>query len=551
MIGQVIGGKYQIESLLGEGAMGRVYAAQHQTLARKVAVKILRTEVASFDWASKRFRAEAQAASRLDHPNCVQVLDFGDEKGTLFLVMEILQGQSLRDLLKRIGAMSELRSCRIMSQVLSVLGAAHQNGVIHRDLKPANIMLIKKADLAAGEDFIKVCDFGIAKIHDVSDPDDPTALQTLTKMGQPIGTPAFMSPEQAAGLKVDARCDLYAAGVTLYRMITGVHAFQSESVQGVLNQVMLGEFKRPSQVLSTLNPHIEQIILTAMRKQPSERFGSAREMKAALDAVLEGQAPAVRMTMPSLPINKQAEETVAAHRSVASTIAGGTRPHSGAPFQSVTGSSWSVASIRPEPKKSPVKWIAAALVVAIAGATAIGLRGKTSEASASRLSEIINEGAYGAAESYALKHVAVFQSDPNAIEMVHGTMRQRRETEDFERTLEVSYDPSYTLTGKTAWAGSINEGGKPQVIEIEIEPAGSSVVGVIDYPDLGLRASLAGYVDGNHILLWDHRLDIMPEDSKIKYQLYDKYHAFISGDRLRGIVGPERQRMELTLKVRE
>ncbi len=200
LIGRVLAGKLRIDSLLGEGAAGAVYAAHHLALDKKVAIKVLhRSHHADKDLA-RRFKAEARAASRLDHPNSLRILDFGEDgnDGLLYLAMEFLDGEDLQSYLDREGYFDSLEAVRILRPAVAALRVAHEMGVVHRDLKPGNIMLIQEHDEFGGQKVtVKVCDFGLAKILDV-DPEKVTR-GPITKQGVIFGTPSYMSPEQASG----------------------------------------------------------------------------------------------------------------------------------------------------------------------------------------------------------------------------------------------------------------------------------------------------------------------------------------------------------------
>ena len=213
-IGRTLARKYQVEALIGEGGMGKVYRARQLALDKVVVLKVLRHTLLGDDRTVARFKREAKAASRLNHPNSISILDFGQtEDGALFIAMEFVPGQDLHTVLSKDGPLPEPRIVRIVSQVLSALYDAHNAGVIHRDLKPENIMVEQRRN---EPDFVKVLDFGIAKIQD-AEGDGPA----LTRTGFVCGTPEYMSPEQARGATLDHRSDLYAVGVILYQLISG------------------------------------------------------------------------------------------------------------------------------------------------------------------------------------------------------------------------------------------------------------------------------------------------------------------------------------------
>jgi tRNA A-37 threonylcarbamoyl transferase component Bud32 len=287
LIGRLIAGKMELLEVLGSGAMGKVYRARHRGLDKIVAIKVLHPEVSSSASIAARFKAEARAASKLDHPHSLSILDFGEDGSDrlLYLAMELLEGESLQSLLSRHRRLPAARAARIMAQVCSALGAAHERGVIHRDVKPANVMLTsRRGDEGPVEDHVKVCDFGLAKVLDTGA--ENSSSGPLTQQGAVLGTPAYMAPEQAKGETVDHRSDLYACGVILYRMLAGKKPFEGESAWAVsLKQI--AESPQPIQELVPEIPEaLARVVHRALEKDPAQRFQSAREMRAELlDAV--------------------------------------------------------------------------------------------------------------------------------------------------------------------------------------------------------------------------------------------------------------------------
>ncbi len=264
-------GRYRIDALLGSGAMGDVYRAYDPIIDRPVAIKVIRPELiagsGSEQWL-QRFRREARAAGRRFHPNIVAILDFGDDNGVPFLAMEYVDGRSLDVVIKTSSPLEPSRSVTMISQVLSALGFAHQNGIIHRDVKPSNILVLSNND-------IKVADFGIARI-DASE---------FTIVGDLLGTPAYMAPEQFSGAPIDERTDLFAAGVIFYEMLTGVKPFRGKSVTEIMS---LMETRGPEDI-GAFNPavpdQLRQVIAKALAFDPSSRFSDAGAFaKAVADA---------------------------------------------------------------------------------------------------------------------------------------------------------------------------------------------------------------------------------------------------------------------------
>ena len=292
LVGQVIGGRYRLTKLLGQGGMGEVYAGEHIHITKKVAVKLLHQEIHGNEEALVRFRQEAQSSSSIGHDNIVVIDDFGQmDDGRVYLCMEFLDGESLNDAMQVPGGMDTVRAIDVMLQVCEGLTAAHAKGIIHRDMKPENVFLAKRSD---GSDVAKILDFGIAKVSGTDE------NQGLTKTGTVFGTPHYMSPEQALGQKLDHRADVYSVGVMLFEIFTGQVPFKAESFMGILSQHITKPAPQPSTMSSgrSIPRPIEDIILKAMAKEPNDRYGSMAELGEALRAVRAGITPGAAATAP-------------------------------------------------------------------------------------------------------------------------------------------------------------------------------------------------------------------------------------------------------------
>jgi len=310
LVGRTIAGKFLIEAHLGSGAMGQVYRARQVALEKTVAVKVLHPSLAHDEMFAARFQREAMAASRLDHPNSMRVLDFGtDPDGLLYIAMEYLDGRDLLRVIIDDGPLPESRSVDILTQALAALVVAHDMGVVHRDLKPENIMILDSTDDEGNRvDVVKVCDFGIAKINGktlagaatgLDGPGGKTAKGPLTTQGLVVGTPEYMSPEQGMGNPLDARSDLYSVGVILFQLVVGRLPFEAETALGIVFK----QVNEPPPLPSVLQPNVhrvlETICLKALAKRPEDRYQSAREMRAALRSFFGSEIS----RNPSVPIS--------------------------------------------------------------------------------------------------------------------------------------------------------------------------------------------------------------------------------------------------------
>ncbi len=279
--GKLIGQKYRIGDVLGSGGMGTVYEATDIRIGRRVALKRLRYRYTGEETAVLRFHREAQAAGSIGHDNICEVTDIGTaEDGSPYMVMPLLKGHTLGDLLDRDARLPTMRAVDIVSQTLSALQSAHDANIVHRDLKPDNIFITKLGDR---DDFVKLLDFGISKML------DQDTLSDLTKSGAVIGTPCYMAPEQAAAKKdLDHRVDVYAMGVILYECLLGQRPFPGESFSEIIVKVLGEPFPAPRTVDPSFPPALERVILTAMARDPSERYSSVGEMRLALEDAAAG-----------------------------------------------------------------------------------------------------------------------------------------------------------------------------------------------------------------------------------------------------------------------
>lgn len=296
LLGRVVAGKLEIRELLGRGAMGRVYRAVHLSLNKSVALKVLVPRESSREKRIARFTREAQAASRLDHPNSVQILDFGEDGDDrlLYIAMEYVTGESLRSILRREQRLDTDRACDLMVQVCAALAAAHEEGVIHRDMKPSNVLVtVKRDDDGRERELVKVCDFGVARILDDDDPLE--AREKLTRPGATVGTPAFMSPEQILALPADRRSDIYSCGIILFWVVSGRLPFETKNLADLLSSHVSEPPPQIASFMPAVDPRLDQVVQRALAKAPEKRFQSAREMREALLAIR--RAPLLRVPL--------------------------------------------------------------------------------------------------------------------------------------------------------------------------------------------------------------------------------------------------------------
>ncbi|MDB4932921.1 MAG: Protein kinase [Myxococcaceae bacterium] len=274
--GAELEGRYRILRKLGEGGMGTVYEAEHTALGKRIAIKMLHAHVAKLPDAVRRFAREARAAAEIGHPNIVEVFDTGTHFDEPFLVMELLRGETLADRLSRPEAVECPEACRILGCVLSALASAHAKGIIHRDLKPENVFLVD----GLGAPGVKLLDFGISKFRRSG-----ATLEQTTLEGIPLGTPAYMAPEQWMGRRdIDHRADLFAVGVMLYELLTGGLPYEGANQAELFLEIVRGDSvpAGPSALESDVPAALDAILLRALERDPARRFTSAREFLDAL-----------------------------------------------------------------------------------------------------------------------------------------------------------------------------------------------------------------------------------------------------------------------------
>lgn len=266
LVGRIFTNRYEIQREIAQGGMAEVFLARDRLLDRPVALKALFPEYAREPSFVERFRREAQAAANLNHPNIVAIYDWGQESGTYFIVMEYVEGRSLRDLIRSEGPLDANAAADVGAEIAAALAFAHRSGVVHRDVKPGNVLLTRSGN-------VKVTDFGIARAG---------TSDGLTQTGSVMGTATYFSPEQAQGLPVDGRSDVYSLGVVLYEMVTGVVPFTGDSPVAVAFKHVREEPVPPSRRNPEVPADLEQIILTALAKDPDHRYQSADDLRADL-----------------------------------------------------------------------------------------------------------------------------------------------------------------------------------------------------------------------------------------------------------------------------
>jgi serine/threonine protein kinase len=348
LIGTTVGGRYRVRSLLGKGGMGAVYLVEHLQIRKSMALKVLSPKMMSNPAVVARFEREATAAAHFDHPNVVSASDYGrTEDGRYYLVLEYVEGKELRDVLDDAGALPPVRAFYIARQIAGALARAHTLGIVHRDLKPENIMLEKRD---GQDDSVKVLDFGLALLsrHLQSAGGEENTVETapkITKAGEIFGTPAYMAPEQTVGAATDIRTDLYALGVILYEMLTGLRPFEGKTL-ALIQQHLAA----PPPPMKQRAPRVkvaedmEALVQRLLAKQPADRYQTPAELITAIDQV----AAAHNLlwpgrSSPSMPVVPRRPSSGTGWRALA-------RPFGRAYSGLSRGLSWGREKIFPRPK---------------------------------------------------------------------------------------------------------------------------------------------------------------------------------------------------------
>jgi eukaryotic-like serine/threonine-protein kinase len=303
--------RYQLTAHLARGGMADVYQGHDRLLNRRVAVKILHSQLSNDEAFVKRFRKEAQAAANLTHPNIVGIYDWGQLDNTYFIVMELVEGRSLREVLRSEGTLLPRRAVEIAADMSAALSVAHRAGLVHRDIKPGNILL-------SPDGTVKVTDFGIARAWDDS--------QELTRTGSVMGTATYFSPEQAQGSKADERSDVYSVGIVLYEMLAGAPPFRGDNPMAVAYQHVSQEALAPSSINADVPASLDGIVAKAMAKDPEERYQTAEEMRQDLWAALQGKTPVAAAALAVMPGAVLAPEDDSATRMMTRAVPPATAP---------------------------------------------------------------------------------------------------------------------------------------------------------------------------------------------------------------------------------
>lgn len=322
LVGTVLAGRYRIVRRLGEGAMGAVYVGEHLRIGRLDAIKVLRGGLATDADSISRFNRGARNLSAIRHPNVCTLYDYGEtEDGSPFLALEMIDGESLKEIIDREGALPVPRALAITRQIAAALGAAHHAGIVHRDLKPANVMIERGRD---GSDIVKVVDFDIAKGPAGQSGDE------VTELGFVVGTPEYMSPEQLMGERLDGRSDLYSLGLVLFRLVSGALPFRGGSTQEIMLQRLTAEPLPLEQIRAGLSapPGLQAILDRSLARERDNRYPDAADFSADIDRLTAGQAPAAPPAAARGTGGREMPETVVAsstRESVAAATGGASK----------------------------------------------------------------------------------------------------------------------------------------------------------------------------------------------------------------------------------
>ncbi|MBX3162445.1 MAG: serine/threonine protein kinase [Deltaproteobacteria bacterium] len=277
-LGKIVDGRYRVLEVIGRGGMGVVYRVEHLRMGKIAAMKVLHRDLAHDADVVSRFEREAAAISKLHHPHTVQVFDFGQVDGALYLIMELVRGQDLARIIERDGPMPWARAAPLLAQVCGALSEAHELGIVHRDLKPENVLITRTTDR---RDYAKVLDFGLAKLDQRGTPTRETEKQAI------VGTPYFMAPEQIRGDDVDARTDLYSFGALMFELLTAQHLYTGSTAVGVLTKHLTAEPDAPSMRVPkmAIPPEVDHLCRKALQRDPAKRWQTAAELAEAIEEV--------------------------------------------------------------------------------------------------------------------------------------------------------------------------------------------------------------------------------------------------------------------------
>jgi serine/threonine-protein kinase len=338
---EVLLGRYELGRMLGAGGMAEVYEGHDRLLARRVAIKILLAQYAHDPAFLARFRREAQAAASLSHPNIVGVYDTGSEADTWFIIMEYVDGRTLKDIIRAEGALYWARAAEVAADVAGALAVAHARGIVHRDVKPGNVMLTTEGK-------VKVMDFGIARA---------TAVPSITQTSAVVGTAQYIAPEQAQGLEVDARSDVYALGCCLYEMLTGQVPFTGPTPVAIAYRHVREDPTPPRALNPDVPVPLEQVCLKAMAKRPEDRYQTAVEMQRDLERVRVGEPVTVAGPLPSQQTTQAIGGAAGYGNEQATTVLG-----AGGGGTMAGGRAARYAQEMPQKRRSSVGWLLAAIL---------------------------------------------------------------------------------------------------------------------------------------------------------------------------------------------